>query len=121
MFNKECTQKEKIEEKHHYHISIWEVMGILREWCDECKVDIKRVLFKLDTCTDEDVDIIKIYTDRPGLLIGKAGCMIYKYKKKMLDLNDKYNVEIQLEEVHRVWTKQEEDIYFDSLIMGMGF
>ncbi len=121
MFNKKRTQKEKIVQKYRYHISVWDVMSILREWCDECKVDTKHVLFKLDTCTKEDVDIIKIYTDRPGWLIGKAGCMIYKYKKKMSDLNVKYNVEIQLEEVHRVWTKEEEDIYLDSLVMGMGF
>ena len=106
-----------------YHISTWDVMDVMRQWCEEAHLNINQVMFKLDTRTNKDIDVVKIYTDRPGLLIGKAGSIIYKYRKKMLEVgseyrlkyNIKYNIEIELNEVHTVMSEEQENIYLDSL------
>ena len=120
--------KKKVEQRF-YHISVWDVMDIIRQWCEETHLNISQVMFKLDKHADKHTDIIKIYTDRPGLLIGKAGSIIDKYRKKMLEVgseyrlkyNIKYDVKIELNEVHTVMSKEEENIYLDSLVMGEGF
>lgn len=117
----------KKKEKHlsdFYHINIWDVIEVVRRWCEEAHVDIKRVMFKIDK-SNKNLDIIKIYTDRPGYLIGKAGSILDKYRKKMLEVdseyrlkyNIKYDIKIELNEVHTVMSKEEENIYLDSLIM----
>lgn len=112
-----------------YHISTWDVMDVIRQWCEEAHLNISQVMFKLDTRTNKNIDVVKIYTDRPGLLIGKAGSIIDKYRKKMLEVgseyrlkyNIKYDIKIELNEVHTVMSEEQENIYLDSLVMGQGF
>ena len=114
--------KKKVEQRF-YHISVWDVMDIIRQWCEEAHLNISQVMFKLDKRTNKDTDVVKIYTDRPGYLIGKAGCIIDKYRKKMLEVgseyrlkyNIKYDIQIELNEVHAVMSEEEENIYLDSL------
>ena len=85
-------------------------------------------MFKIDK-SNKNLDIIKIYTDKPGYLIGKAGSILDKYRKKMLEVdskyrlkyNIKYDIKIELNEVHTVMSKEEENIYLDSLSIGEGF
>lgn len=129
LFSKLFKNNNKKKNERFYHISVWDVMHILREWCEEAHLNISQVMFKLDKRINEDTDIVKIYTDRPGYLIGKAGSIIAKYRKKMLEVgseyrlkyNIKYDIEIELNEVHTVMSEEEENIYLDSLVMGRGF
>ena len=116
----------KNTDERFYHISVWDVMDIIRQWCEEAHLNINQVMFKLDKGVDKYTDIIKIYTARPGLLIGKAGSIIAKYRNKMLKVgseyrlkyNIKYDIKIELNEVHTVISKEQEDIYLDSLVMS---
>ena len=127
LFSKLFKKKDKNE--RFYHISVYDVMNIIRQWCEEAHLNISQVMFKLDKRIDKNIDIIKIYTDRPGLLIGKAGSIIDKYRKKMLEVgseyrlkyNIKYDIQIELNEVHTVMSEEQENIYLDSLNMGRGF
>lgn len=119
----------KNKDKRFYHISIWDIMFVLRDWCAEVNLNINQVMFKLIKNTDKSTDILEIYTDRPGVLIGKAGAIIDKYRKQMLEVgseyrikyNIKYDIKIELNETHRIMSQQEEDIYLDSLVRGQGF
>lgn len=116
-------KKNKKNNEWFYHISVWDVMDIIRQWCEEVHLNISQVMFKLDVHTNKDIDIVKIYTDEPGYLIGKAGCIIDKYRKKMLEVgseyrlkyNIKYDIKIELNEVQTVMSKEEEISYFNSL------
>ena len=49
---------------------------ILSAWCEEAKVKTP-VGYYLDY-TD---GIYYVYTDRPGYLIGKGGCLVHKYQQ----------------------------------------
>ena len=51
------------------------ILSILRNWCDEAGVKTPVGYYKnfFEKCWE-------IYTDRPGLLIGKAGILVQKYK-----------------------------------------
>lgn len=50
---------------------------IIKEWKDEA--DIKGII-QINACPTVR-NILTICTDRPGLMIGKGGCLIDKYKK----------------------------------------
>ena len=52
-----------------------EISSILKEWCEEAGVKTPIGYYKnpLKHCWE-------IYTDRPGLLVGKAGSLVGKYK-----------------------------------------
>ena len=95
LFSKLFNNNKK-KNKRFYHISVWDVMDIIRQWCEEAHLNISQVMFKLDKRTNKDIDIIQIYTDRPGLLIGKAGNIIDKYKKKMLEVGSEYRLKYNI-------------------------
>lgn len=110
MFLKKLFTKKR---KNNYIISTYPVMHILRDWCAACGISNKNIMF---TAKEGK---ITIYTDRPGVLIGKGGALIEEYKKKF---NDAYtNCELEILEVHRLWSQEEEDGYLDSLMTRWGF
>lgn len=64
------------------------IFGILKEWLTEAlpeyvtgSISFRRVRDPEDTSKH----IFEIYTDVPGYLIGKAGCIYDKYKVKLLE------------------------------------
>lgn len=90
-----------------------EVYNIVAAWCKEAGV--KQVAVK--TKTEQDgTKILIVYSDRPGYLIGKAGCIIDKYTKviKKLKMADIQKVEI--EEISGIVNQNQVDIedYYSS-------
>ena len=75
-----------------------EISEILQEYAKEVKQQ-----FLLYTVDNDNV--ITIYNDRPGLLIGKAGCLVEKYKKKLNSIVDEHNSLIEKinQEKRLVW------------------
>lgn len=92
-------------------ITRWKFMEIMREWCEESQLSLQHVMFK----GDNKEGVLRVYTDRPGYLIGKAGRIIYKYEKQLKELCPKYKIELY--EVDRVWSVEEEKVYLDSILM----
>lgn len=62
-----------------------EISNIIKEWKDEAKV--KGVV--LVGVYADFKDTIKICTDSPGLMIGKGGELVDKYKEKLKEFNPK--------------------------------
>ena len=58
-------------------LSLGEVSEVFDEWAKEMKIPTRDIMFSMDR---EKPNLIHIYTDRPGLMIGKAGCLIDKYE-----------------------------------------
>ena len=69
-------------------LPLGEVSEIFDEWAKEMKIPTRDIMFSMSRTVANE---ITIYTDRPGLMIGKAGCMIDKYKAKFNELIDKHN------------------------------
>lgn len=69
-------------------LPLGEVSEIFDEWAKEMKIPTRDIMFSMSRTVANE---ITIYTDRPGLMIGKAGCMIDKYKAKFNELVDKHN------------------------------
>lgn len=74
-------------------LSLGEISEIFDEWAEEMKIPTRDIMFSMDR---EKSNLIHIYTDKPGLMIGKHGSFIEKYKQK---LNDKVNYWNQI--IHR--------------------
>ena len=47
-----------------------EISEVFDEWAKEIKIPTRDIMFTMDRLKDNE---ITIYTDRPGLMIGKAG------------------------------------------------
>lgn len=62
-----------------------EISNIIKEWKDEA--GIKGII--LVSVYPDFRDTIKICTDRAGLMIGKGGELIDKYKEKLKEYNSK--------------------------------
>ena len=60
-----------------------EISNIIKKWKDEANV--KGVI--LVSVYADFRDTIKICTDRPGVMIGKNGELVDKYKKKLKEFN----------------------------------
>lgn len=112
-------EKDKIESKLNAYTkpnlaNIYpEIYNIVAAWCKEAGV--KQVAVK--TKTEQDgTKILIVYSDRPGYLIGKAGCIIDKYTKviKKLKMADIQKVEI--EEISGIVNQNQVDIedYYSS-------
>lgn len=68
--------------------------------------------------TDEGNHALTIYSNRPGLLIGKSGSRIEKYKK-LLQKEDRYLVTIEIEEVDAFLNGSSQKISDEDYIAGM--
>ena len=76
-----------------------EVYNLIASWCKEAGV--KQVAAKIKTEPDGTRTLI-VYSERPGYLIGKAGCVIDKYtnaikKLKMADIQ-----KVTIEEIYGI-------------------
>ena len=93
---------------------------VLRDWCDECKLPYTHVMFKRKS----NENTVQIFTDHPGILIGKAGSIIDKYQKILQEKSDKHKctekVYIELVETERVMSREEEDAYLDAVMWKLG-
>lgn len=72
-----------------HELPIGEVSEIFDEWAKEMNIPTRDIMFSMDR---NESNKIHIYTDRPGLMIGKAGCLIDKYKSKLNQRVDSWNV-----------------------------
>lgn len=73
-------------------LPLGEVSKVFDEWAKEMKIPTRDIMFSMDR---DKPNLIHIYTDRPGLMIGKAGCLIDKYRSKLDELVDKWNIVIK--------------------------
>ena len=73
-------------------LPLGEVSEVLDEWAKEMNIPTRDIMFSMDK---DKPNLIHIYTDRPGLMIGKAGCLIDKYRIKLDELVDRWNVIIK--------------------------
>lgn len=97
------------------------INDIIRDWCDECKLPYVNVMFK----RKPNENTIQIFTDHPGILIGKAGSIIDKYQKRLQEESDRHKntekISIEFVETERIMSKEEEDAYLDALMWKFGF
>ncbi|MDO4379138.1 MAG: hypothetical protein Q4C64_08450 [Erysipelotrichia bacterium] len=76
-----------------------EITNVIARWSKECGV--KQVGVKLRGY-DEGKYRLEIYTDRPGFLIGKAGCIIDKYTEELKGLAKEISWRITEVEIHEI-------------------
>ena len=75
-----------------------DVASILKEWKDEAKVE---GIIQINAFYDKT---LKIYTNRPGPMIGLHGCLYEKYKTKLQEIMPTLK-EIKFEETDRWYIK----------------
>ena len=95
-----------------------EVYNLLVRWCKEAGV--KQVAAKLKTEQD-GTKILVVYSDKPGYLIGKGGCIIDKYAKAIKSLKTSSNIqEVEIEEIYGIVNQFQIDIdkYYNSYMTG---
>ena len=103
-----------------------EIHNIIVKWNREAGVEntgIKIKEVKDDNFRLEEV-VISVFTDKPGLLIGKQGCLINKYKEEFADFyRERYpkltiSVEVELTELTEIVDQEEIDVdnYYKGLI-----
>lgn len=76
-----------------------EITNVIARWNKECGV--KQVGVKLRGY-DKGKYRLEIYTDRPGFLIGKAGCIIDKYTEELKGLAKEIPWRITEVEIHEI-------------------
>lgn len=103
-----------------------EIHNIIVRWNKEAGVQNTGV--KIKEVKDDDFKlkevIVSIFTDSPGRLIGKQGCLIYKYKEEIADFYREQHpkltisVEIELTELNEMVGQEEINVdkYYDALI-----
>ena len=94
-----------------------EVYNLIASWCKEAGV--KQVAAKIKTEPDGTRTLI-VYSERPGFLIGKAGCVIDKYtnaikKLKMADIQ-----KVTIEEIYGIVNQCQIDVdrYYEAFMTG---
>lgn len=92
-----------------------EVYNLIASWCKEAGV--RQVAAKIKTEPDGTRTLI-VYSERPGLLIGKAGCVIDKYtnaikKLKMADIQ-----KVIIEEIYGIVNQYKIDVdrYYEAFM-----
>ena len=69
-------------------LPMFEISEVFDKWAKEIKIPTRDIMFTMDRIKDNE---ITIYTDRPGLMIGKAGCTIDKLKTALNAKVDEHN------------------------------
>ena len=94
-----------------------EVYNLIASWCKEAGV--KQVAAKIKTEPDGTRTLI-VYSERPGYIIGKAGCVIDKYtnaikKLKMADIQ-----KVTIEEIYGIVNQCQIDVdrYYEAFMTG---
>lgn len=95
-----------------------EITNVIARWNKEC--DVKQVGVKLRGY-GEGKYRLEIYTDRPGFLIGKAGCIIDRYTEELKGLAKEIPwriTEVEIHEIQQIVGQEEIDVvqYYKQFI-----
>ena len=114
-------EKDKIESKLNAYTKpnladIYpEVYNIIAAWCKE--VGIYQVAVKTRYDSKSDCYKLTLYTERPGVFIGKAGSTIEKYKKMLQECRvGRIIGQIEIEEISGIVNQNQVDVedYYSS-------
>ena len=114
-------EKDKIESKLNAYTKpnladIYpEVYNIIAEWCKE--VGIYQVAVRTRYDSKSDCYKLTLYTERPGVFIGKAGSTIEKYKKMLQECRvGRIIGQIEIEEISGIVNQNQVDVedYYSS-------
>ena len=92
-----------------------EVYNIIAAWCKE--VGIYQVAVKTRYDSKSDCYKLTLYTERPGVFIGKAGSIVEKYKKLLQECKVGRTIEqIEIEEISGIVNQNQVDVedYYNS-------
>ena len=92
-----------------------EVYNIIAAWCKEA--GIYQVAIKTKYDSKSDCYKLTLYTERPGLLIGKAGSLCEKYKKLLQECKAYRRIEqLEIKEISGIVNQNKVDIedYYSS-------
>lgn len=92
-----------------------EVYNIIAAWCKEA--GIYQVAIKTKYDSKLDCYKLTLYTERPGLFIGKAGSLCEKYKKLLQECKACRRIEqIEIEEISGIVNQNQVDVedYYNS-------
>ena len=114
-------EKDKIESKLNAYTKpnladIYpEVYNIIAAWCKE--VGIYQVAVKTKYDAKSNCYKLTLYTERPGVFIGKAGSIVEKYKKLLQECKACRRIEqIEIEEISGIVNQNQVDLedYYSS-------
>ena len=88
-------------------LPLGEVSEVFDEWAKELKIPTRDIMFTTDRIKANE---ITIYTDRPGLMIGKAGCTIDRLKAALNAKVDEHN-----EIIRRCNAKQDREFTLEEM------
>ena len=92
-----------------------EIYNIIAEWCKEAGIYQVAVKTKYDSKLD--CYKLTLYTERPGLFIGKAGSLCEKYKKLLQECKACYKIEqLEIQEISGIVNQNQVDVedYYSS-------
>ena len=92
-----------------------EVYNIIAAWCKEA--GIYQVAIKTKYDSKSDCYKLTLYTERPGLFIGKAGSLCEKYKKLLQECKACRRIEqLEIKEISGIVNQNKVDIedYYSS-------
>ena len=94
-----------------------EVYNLIASWCKEAGV--KQVAAKIKTEPDGTRTLI-VYSERPGFLIGKAGCVIDKYANAIKKLKMANIQKVTIEEIYGIVNQCQIDVdrYYEAFMTG---
>ena len=92
-----------------------EVYNLIASWCKEAGV--KQVAAKIKTEQDGTRTLI-VYSERPGYLIGKAGCVIDKYTNAIKKLKIADIQKVIIEEIYGIVNQYKIDVdrYYEAFM-----
>lgn len=115
-------EKDKIESKFNAYtkpnlVNIYpEIYNIISAWCKEAGIYQVAVKTKYDF--KSDCYKLTLYTDRPGAFIGKAGCIIDKYRKQLQECKVVGRIieQVDIEEISGIVNQNQVDVedYYSS-------
>lgn len=86
-----------------------EIYNIIADWCKEAGIYQVAVKTKYDS--KSDCYKLILYTERPGLFIGKAGCRIEKYKKLLQECKFSFKIEqLEIQEISGIVNQNKVDV-----------
>ena len=86
-----------------------EIYNIIAEWCKES--GIYQVAIKTKYDSKSDCYKLTLYTERPGLFIGKAGSLCEKYKKLLQECKACCRIEqLEIQEISGIVNQNQVDI-----------
>ena len=90
-----------------------EVYNLIASWCKEAGV--KQFAAKIKTEPDGTKTLV-VYSDRPGYLIGKAGCVMDKYAKAIKSLKTGNIKRVVIKEISGIVNQNQVDLedYYSS-------